>query len=161
MNWIAGRQLPPILALAIAVRDRLKKSVHSYSFFVVKVSSLLVQWSGVESGDQMNNSSENRNGLDWRSLYLYAVCLITLIVSLFAIVGAIRSVTGLIYPDPGYLDPNMSKASSDLAHKAQLLQSRHNSILGIVDGFTTLIVTVPVYLYHWKLIGRNSSSSTT
>ena len=109
----------------------------------------------------MNNSSERRNGLDWRSLYLYAVCLITLIVSLFAIVGAIRSGTGLIYPDPGYLDPNMSKTSSDLAHKAQLLQSRHNSIIGIVDGLTTLIVTVPVYLYHLKLIGRNSSSSTT
>ena len=115
----------------------------------------------MEGGYHMNNSSEHRNGLDWRSLYLYAVCLITLIVSLFAIVGAIRSGTGLIYPDPGYLDPNMSKTSSDLAHKAQLLQSRHNSIVGIVDGFTTLIVTVPVYLYHWKLIGRNPSSSTT
>lgn len=102
----------------------------------------------------MENSSEHRQGFDWRSLYLYAVCLITLIISLVAIVSAIRSGTTLIYPDPGYLDPNISKTASDLAHKAQLVQSRHSSITGIVNGFTTLVVTVSVYVYYWKLIDR-------
>ena len=38
-----------------------------------------------------------------RSLYLYLVCLVTLVIALFAAVELTRSTVGLFYPDPGYL----------------------------------------------------------
>ncbi|MFP5372439.1 MAG: hypothetical protein ACLGI3_17055, partial [Actinomycetes bacterium] len=34
--------------------------------------------------------------------YLYLVCLITLVVSLFAAGSLVRSAVGIFYPDPGY-----------------------------------------------------------
>ncbi len=40
--------------------------------------------------------------LNLRNLYLYLVCLITLVVSIFAAVQLVRSVVSLAYPDPGY-----------------------------------------------------------
>ena len=40
--------------------------------------------------------------LTLRNVYLYLVCLITLVVSLFAAVSLVRSTVGLFYPDPGY-----------------------------------------------------------
>ena len=40
--------------------------------------------------------------LTLRNVYLYLVCLITLVVSLFAAVSLVRSTVGLLYPDPGY-----------------------------------------------------------
>ena len=43
--------------------------------------------------------------IDWRSLYLYAVCLITLMVCLFSLVSLIRSGINVAYPDPAYVDP--------------------------------------------------------
>ena len=39
--------------------------------------------------------------LTLRNVYLYLVCLITLVVSIFAAVQLVRSVVGLVYPDPG------------------------------------------------------------
>ena len=40
--------------------------------------------------------------LTLRNVYLYLVCLITLVVSLFAAVSLVRSAVGLVYPAPGY-----------------------------------------------------------
>jgi hypothetical protein len=47
--------------------------------------------------------------IDWRSLYLYAVCLITLMVCLFSLVSLIRSGVNVAYPDPAYVDPYATK----------------------------------------------------
>ncbi|MCX6429571.1 MAG: hypothetical protein NTX12_01080 [Actinobacteria bacterium] len=49
---------------------------------------------------------EKRDRIDWRALYLYAVCLITMLVCLFSVVSLIRNGVSFVYPDPGYLDPN-------------------------------------------------------
>jgi hypothetical protein len=43
-------------------------------------------------------------GVDWRSLYLYAVCLITLLVVLFSTVSLINSIMNAVFPDPAYID---------------------------------------------------------
>ena len=94
-------------------------------------------------------------GFNWRSLYLYMVSLITLLIALFSIVSMLRSGVILAYPDPGYLDPNATKVASDLAHASQLAQSRHSSVLGIVDGIAGFIVSAPLYLYHWKLARKS------
>ena len=44
------------------------------------------------------------SGVDWRSLYLYAVCLITLLVVLFSVVSLVNGLVNVIFPDPAYVD---------------------------------------------------------
>ena len=90
-------------------------------------------------------------GFNWKSLYLYMVSLITLLIALFSIVSTLRSGVAFAYPDPGYLDPNATKVVSDLAKANQLAQNRHSSVLGIVDGIAGFIVSAPLYFYHWRL----------
>lgn len=92
-------------------------------------------------------------GLDWRSLYLYAVCLITLMVCLFSLVSLIRSGIDSIYPDPAYVDPYAATPKVDSAKiAAQVLdQNQRQAIKSLVDSVTTIIIAGPLYLYHWRL----------
>jgi hypothetical protein len=48
---------------------------------------------------------EMHQGVDWRSLYLYAVSLITLLVCLFTVINLINRGLDFIVPDQGYVDP--------------------------------------------------------
>lgn len=97
-----------------------------------------------------------RDRIDWRALYLYAVCLITMLVCLFSIVSFIRNGVSYVYPDPGYIDPNATggKAAIELAKSTQLTQSHRQSVMGMVDGVTTFIVAAPLYYYHWNLVRK-------
>ena len=90
--------------------------------------------------------------IDWRSLYLYAVCLITLLVVLFSIVSLINAIMNAVFPDPAYTDvyskPENSP-SADLLNQ----QERNNQIRAIKSIFTsltTIVVATPLYLYHWR-----------
>ena len=90
--------------------------------------------------------------IDWRSLYLYAVCLITLLVVLFSIVSLINAIMNAVFPDPAYIDvyskPENSP-SADLLNQ----QERNNQIRAIKSIFTsltTIVVATPLYLYHWR-----------
>jgi hypothetical protein len=91
--------------------------------------------------------------IDWRSLYLYAVCLITLMVCLFSLVSFIRSGVNVAYPDPAYVDPynpTPKVNSADIA--AQLKdQNQRQAVKGMIDAVTTLIIAGPLYVYHWRL----------
>lgn len=91
--------------------------------------------------------------IDWRSLYLYAVCLITLMVCLFSLVSLIRSGINVAYPDPAYVDPYNSAPkvnSADIA--AQLKdQNQRQAVKSMIDALTTLIIAGPLYAYHWRL----------
>lgn len=97
-----------------------------------------------------------RDRIDWRALYLYAVCLITMLVCLFSTVSFIRNGVSFLYPDPGYLDPNSpgGAAGMAMAKHNQLDQSHRQSVLGMVDGVTTFIVAAPLYYYHWSLVRK-------
>lgn len=99
---------------------------------------------------------EKRDRIDWRALYLYAVCLITMLVCLFSVVSFIRNGVSFVYPDPGYLDPNTpgGAAAQALAKSNQLSQSHRQSVMGMVDGVTTFIVAAPLYYYHWNLVRK-------
>jgi hypothetical protein len=90
--------------------------------------------------------------IDWRSLYLYAVCLITLLVVLFSIVSLINAIMNAVFPDPAYVDIYSKPENSP---SADLLdqQERSNQIRGIKSIFTsltTIVVAAPLYLYHWR-----------
>ena len=90
--------------------------------------------------------------IDWRSLYLYAVCLITLLVVLFSTVALINSIMNAVFPDPAYID---IYAKPDNAPSAELLaqQEENNqiqAIKNIFSSFTTIAIAAPLYVYHWR-----------
>ena len=91
--------------------------------------------------------------IDWRSLYLYAVCLITLMVCLFSLVSLIRSGVNVVYPDPAYVDPyNPTPKVNSAAIAAQLQdQNQRQAVKSMIDALTTLIIAGPLYVYHWRL----------
>jgi hypothetical protein len=91
--------------------------------------------------------------IDWRSLYLYAVCLITLMVCLFALVSMIRSGINVAYPDPAYVDlyataPKVNSAAIAAQVKDQ---NQRQAVKSMIDSATTLIIAGPLYVYHWRL----------
>ena len=95
-----------------------------------------------------------------RNLYLYLVCLITLVISIFAAVEVVRSAVELAYPDPGYYgsapakESGVSDEESARQRKAGEDSQRRNAVLGLVGSATTLLITVPLYRYHWRRIER-------
>ena len=97
-------------------------------------------------------------GVDWRSLYLYAVSLITLLVCLFTVINLINRGLDFIVPDQGYIDPyaaqNDPKIDPEVIKQANIDQNRRNAIRGITSSLVTLLVTIPVYLYHWKMVRK-------
>jgi hypothetical protein len=103
---------------------------------------------------------EMHQGVDWRSLYLYAVSLITLLVCLFTVINLINRGLDFIVPDQGYIDPyaaqNDPKIDPEVIKQANIDQNRRNAIRGITSSLVTLLVTVPVYLYHWKMVRKIS-----
>lgn len=97
--------------------------------------------------------------LSLRELYLYLVCLVTLVISLFAAVSLVRSVVELAYPDPGAygwyapgetseLDEAERARQEELARDSQ----RRSAVLGLVSAGTTLAIAAPVYVYHWRRV---------
>ena len=74
--------------------------------------------------------------LTLRNVYLYLVCLITLVVSLFAAVSLVRSTVGLFYPDPGYYGyyepaPDSGEGPSDeeIARQEELAEDSQRCLL--------------------------------
>ena len=106
-------------------------------------------------------AKEMYQGVDWRSLYLYAVSLITLLVCLFTVINLINRGLDFFVPDQGYVDPyaaqNGSKVDPEVIKQANIDQNRRNAIRGITSSLVTLLVTVPVYLYHWKMVRKTSN----
>jgi hypothetical protein len=100
-----------------------------------------------------------------RNLYLYLVCLVTLVVSLFAAVQLVRSTVALLYPDPsgyyeGYYYPGPVEGEvGTLSEEEQQRQEqlardsqRRQSVLDVVSSGTTLLIAGPLYLYHWRRV---------
>jgi hypothetical protein len=97
--------------------------------------------------------------VDWRSLYLYAVCLITLLVVLFSTVSLINSIMNAVFPDPAYIDvyskPENMPSAELLAQQDENNQIR--ALKSIFTSFTTIAIAGPLYLYHWRT-ARNISN---
>jgi hypothetical protein len=90
--------------------------------------------------------------IDWRSLYLYAVCLITLLVVLFSTVSLINAIMNTIFPNPVYIDVYAKPENAPLPELVEQ-QERDNqiqAIKGIFSSFITISVAAPLYLYHWR-----------
>jgi hypothetical protein len=97
-----------------------------------------------------------------RNIYLYLVCLITLIMVIVAAVGLVRSAVDLAYPDPTIF---IEKAPLDDTGKpiytaeqwaaqqdSQRASTRRYAILEIVGNAAMLLIAGPLYVYHWRKI---------
>lgn len=98
-----------------------------------------------------------------RSAYLYLVCLVTLVLTIFAAVNLVRDVTRLAYPDPGYYGfevPAKGSGTSeqDLERQEERAREsqRRQAVQGVVGSGAMLIIAVPVYLYHWRRVQEES-----
>jgi len=93
-----------------------------------------------------------------RNLYLYLVCLIALVISIFAAVSLVRSTVELLYPNPGYYisepmrDGGLSEEERRREREFARESERRQAVLGLVGAGTTLLITGPVYLYHWRRV---------
>jgi hypothetical protein len=97
-----------------------------------------------------------------RSVYLYLVCLITLVMLIFAAVSAVRNAVGLLYPDPGafayepVFGPEGQEEITDEQRdeRAQAFQEaeRRRSVIGLVGAGTMLGLAGPAYVYHWRRV---------
>ena len=96
--------------------------------------------------------------IDWYSLYIYVVCLVTLLTCLFSLVSVVRGIVDALWPDPGYFDPYSVPKDSALSPdqiKENLTENNQRQALkGIVNSLTTLIIAGPIYLMHWRLAKR-------
>lgn len=100
-----------------------------------------------------------RERLSLRNAYMYLVCLITLVISIFSAVSLVRNVVELVYPDPGAYAFEFGPKEADISDEernrqieAQKDSQRRNAVIGLVGATTTLVITVPVYAYHWRRI---------
>jgi hypothetical protein len=102
---------------------------------------------------QLSQPIYMQSRIDWRSLYLYAVCLITLMVCLFSLVSMVRSGINVAYPDPGYVDPYATapKVNSAVIAAQVKDQNQRQAVKSMIDAVTTLIIAGPLYIYHWRL----------
>ncbi|NBO07151.1 MAG: hypothetical protein EBX91_01640 [Actinobacteria bacterium] len=103
--------------------------------------------------------AKREDRFDWYSLYIYAVCLVTLLTCLFSLVSVVRGAVDALWPDPGYFDPYSVPKDSALT-PAQIEENltennQRQALKGIVNSFTTLIIAGPIYLMHWRLAKRS------
>ena len=97
--------------------------------------------------------------LTLRNAYLYLVCLISLVVSLFAAGSLVRSAVGIFYPDPGYYGyyeapPGEDRSDEEIARQQEAAEEsqRRQEVLSLVGSATTLLIAGPLYLYHWRRV---------
>ena len=104
-----------------------------------------------------------------RNLYLYLVCLITLVIVIFSSVNLVRAVIELAYPDPGYymsvpVSPDgktpVDQAQLELQQKSHRQQTTRYSVLSLVSSGTLLLVAGPLWIYHWRKIERKPNNTT-
>lgn len=105
-----------------------------------------------------------------RSAYLYLVCLVTLVMVIFAAVSAVRNTVGLLYPDPGSLayEPfsvpegeGLTDEQREEREQAFQAAERRRAVLGAVGAGTMLLLAGPAYLYHWRRVQAELAPART
>jgi hypothetical protein len=108
-----------------------------------------------------------RNAWSLRNVYLYVVCLITLVMVIFSAVNLVRAGVELAYPDPGYYSPVIvapdGKGTVDPAESAKQQeygrrQATRGAVLNLVGSAAMLLLAGPLYVYHWRKIERETAA---
>ena len=98
--------------------------------------------------------------VDWRSLYLYAVSLITLMVCLFTLISIINGVANLVWPEPSYYyDSASTPAGMSTKEYRQQMEddSQRRALKSLIGSVALFGAALPLYLYHWKSARRNNN----
>lgn len=110
-----------------------------------------------------------QNRWDLRSIYLYLVCLVTLMMLIFGTAGLARNVVELFYPQPvaeapmvtavapaeqGY-DPEQFAAEQEM----QRQWATRSAVLGLVGNLALVLVAGPLYRYHWRRVDQLQTSA--
>ena len=91
--------------------------------------------------------------VDWKSLYLYAVCLITLMVVLFSVISLFKGLLGVVLPEPAFVDPYAVKTAvkpDPAVLAAQASNEQRRAIRSMLGSLVSFAVAAPLYLYHWR-----------
>lgn len=109
-----------------------------------------------------------------RNIYLYLVCFTTLVMMIVGTVQAIDATYGLVNPapvhpevyketypiKPGEVLTNEEKEKLEARNKVnqeyQIKQNEYYQKKRLFENGVLFFVALPVYLYHWRLIKRNS-----
>ena len=96
-----------------------------------------------------------------RNIYLYVVCLITLIMVIVGAATAVRAVVDLVYPDPGYYmerpvdedgEPMYSEEEWERQQQIQQDSTLRYAVLSLVGSLSYVFIAGPIYIYHWRKI---------
>ncbi len=107
-----------------------------------------------------------------RSIYLYVVCLITLVMMIIGTVNVIKSVTEMAYPQPRPypqvtikapgeepLAPEAEARFIEEQREADRQWSRRNAVLSIVGNGALLVIAAPLYRFHWRQVQREREAA--
>ena len=99
-----------------------------------------------------------------RNIYLYVVCLITLLLSVFAVVELVRAAVEIVYPEPvqpqvrvmrpppGVEEAPIDEKQMEEQRETQRRWAVRNTVLRLVRNVAMLLVALPLYVYHWRKI---------
>lgn len=104
-----------------------------------------------------------------RNIYLYLVAFVTLMLMLFGIAQMIDGLVGVLYPPPEYGPPILSKPPQEIdvtpeewqkrveqERENEMKRQRYYEIKKVVRNGAMILVALPVYLYHWRKIQKES-----
>ena len=97
---------------------------------------------------------------DWRSLYLYLVCLICIVTILFTTFSLVDNIMRLVSPAPPYLDPYMNqpmKVDLELLKEQQAQTEFRNGITGLIGNITAYVLVIPLFIFHWRLANKKTN----
>lgn len=111
-----------------------------------------------------------------REIYYYAVCFVTLIITIFALTGVVNTVAEMAYPYPQYTpskleiiqmsekqntdvsDPETMQQLLEQEQKMQIERDKaarqHQVARQLSRNLSLLLVAVPLYLYHWRRVRK-------
>lgn len=108
-----------------------------------------------------------------RNIYLYLVCLITLVIVIFGTVNLVRAVVELVYPEPmpevvrvvrpaesgqeATAPPQPSEEEIAAQQRNQRRWALRHAVLNIVGNGALLLLAGPLYLYHWHKIQQEAA----
>ena len=91
--------------------------------------------------------------VDWRSLYLYAVSLITLMVCLFTVIAIISGLMDFVLPQPDYYYDSSStpEGMTKEAYRQQMEDdNQRRAIKSLIGSVALFAAALPLYFYHWR-----------
>lgn len=106
---------------------------------------------------------------DIRTVYLYLVCFVSLMMIIVGGVEGVQAIGNYFYPQPGpYLyepklkdsnfPPEVIQQQIQEEKERQERQARYNQFQRVLSSVALMGVGLPVYLYHWRRIREREDS---